>query len=89
MHLLLMRKCHNVINFAIGKWNPSVESLDDLFCAAFLYIEQVLQSSIEAQVNGIVVVADFKNYGLIHVRNTSPFRLRQMSRFLQVCIIHS
>jgi len=73
-----------LIMICIGKWSPDIESLDELFCTGFLYMEQVLKSSIENQVNGIVVVADFKNYGLNHVRNTSPFRFRQMLSYIQV-----
>jgi len=50
-----------------------------------MYIEVIL-NSVETQLQGVVLIVDFKGYGLNHVRNTSPFRLRQLSHYIQVLI---
>uniref|UniRef100_UPI00358E5D43 alpha-tocopherol transfer protein-like n=1 Tax=Myxine glutinosa TaxID=7769 RepID=UPI00358E5D43 len=65
-----------------GKWNPSENSIVDNFKAMIMTLEKLIESE-ETQVNGIVMLADFKDIGLAQVVHFSPYFAKRIMTVTQ------
>ncbi|XP_032817752.1 alpha-tocopherol transfer protein-like isoform X1 [Petromyzon marinus] len=65
-----------------GKWNPSTTPIIENLRAMYMTLELLLQSE-ETQVNGIVLLGDYKGLGLAQVTNFSPYFVKRMTTVLQ------
>lgn len=61
----------HIFIFRAGLWNPEESTLDDIF-RCNLYCLQRLAAEPEAQLNGIVAIADLHNIGLYQARHFTP-----------------
>ena len=68
-----------------GRWNPEAHSLEDILRAMILQLEYLI-TSVETQINGIVLIADFNNFSLYQARCIRPWYFQLMSSLVQVYI---
>lgn len=66
-----------------GRWNPEEHSLEDMLRAMIIQLEHYIQS-IETQINGIVLIADFTDFSLYQARCIRPWYIQMMSALVQV-----
>jgi len=64
-------------------WEPETETYEDLLIASLLMADE-LTNSLETQYNGAIMIVDFQNLGLKHVRQATPSRARYIARVAQV-----
>lgn len=65
-----------------GKWNPLENSLVDNFRAMIMTLEKLIESE-ETQVNGIVMLADFKDIGMAQVMHFNPYFAKRITTVTQ------
>ena len=65
-----------------GRWNPEAHSLEDILRAMILQLEYFI-TSVETQINGIVLIADFNNFSLYQARCIRPWYFQLMSSLVQ------
>jgi len=71
-----------------GRWEPCEHGLEDVLRALVLQLEHLIVSE-ETQVNGIVLIADFKNFSLYQARCLRPWYFQMMTSLVQVRILCS
>jgi len=70
--------------FRAGVWDAYSVSLDDIFRANYLYLEEMIASE-ETQVNGIIAIVDFAGLGWSHVRSFTPRQAQRVISLVQDC----
>jgi len=63
-------------------WNAYKFCLDEALAALFMVIDESLES-IDTQLNGLVVLVDFKGFGFAHARQVGPSRIQAVVGILQ------
>ena len=71
-----------MVGFA-GRWEPSEHSQEDALRAMILTLEHLIESE-ETQVNGIVLIADFRDFSLHQARCLRPWYFQLMTSLVQV-----
>lgn len=69
--------------FRAEKWDPRESTPADLFSANYLCLEMLAKEA-KTQVAGIVVVMDFKGFGLSHVWSVSVEDVKNLANLIQV-----
>lgn len=74
-----------------GRWDPENHSLEDMMKAMVLQLEYLI-STVETQINGIVLIADFTGFTFHQARSIRPWYFQVLSSLVQVycsklCII--
>ena len=65
-------------------WNPSERTLLDNLRANLIGIETLLEDE-ETQINGIVIIADFRGFGFAQARGLQPMVFRNYANILLNC----
>ncbi len=66
-----------------GRWNPAEQSFEDVLRAMVLQLEHIIESD-ETQVNGIVYIADCREFSFYQARNLRPWYFPLMASLAQV-----
>lgn len=69
-----------------GQWDPETQQLEDILKSMVLQLEYLIESP-ETQVNGIVLIADFKDFTLYQARCIRPWFFQMMSSLVQVSTV--
>jgi len=67
----------------IDRWNPRQHSFDNILASLFLMLDEAVDST-DTQLNGLVVLVDFKGFGLSHARQVGPSRIQAIVTIVQV-----
>lgn len=68
---------------SIDRWTPSNYPITENIRAIYLTLEKLIQSE-ETQVNGIVILADYKGVSLSKASHFGPFIAKKVIGILQV-----
>ncbi|XP_064597382.1 alpha-tocopherol transfer protein-like [Liolophura sinensis] len=71
-----------IVVFRPGLWNPEKYSLNDVFRANYLTLSKLIEDE-ETQVNGFVLLGDFKGVSWPHVRQISPSFAKRFTHVIQ------
>ncbi|XP_060565183.1 alpha-tocopherol transfer protein-like isoform X1 [Ruditapes philippinarum] len=71
-----------VMIFRPGKWDPSKYAIDDIFRANFISLTKLVEEE-EAQISGIILLADLKSMGWKQTRRLKPLLARRIIGLLQ------
>ncbi len=66
-----------------GRWDPEVHSLEDMMKSMVLQLEHLI-TSVETQINGIVLIADFTEFSFYQARSIKPWYFQMLSSLVQV-----
>ena len=66
-----------------GRWDPTAQSLDDIFTALVMQLDHAIED-VHNQINGIVLLADFKDVSLYQAAHISPTYVRLITTLVQV-----
>lgn len=66
-----------------GRWEPEQHSLEDMMRAMVLQLEYLIRS-VETQINGIVLIADFTGFTFYQARCIRPWYFQVLSSLVQV-----
>lgn len=77
------RKGRSVMLSFPGRWCPSEQSLEEVLRALVLQLEYLIESD-ETQVNGIVLIADFRDFSFYQARCLKPWYFQLMASLVQV-----
>ncbi len=66
-----------------GRWDPETHSLEDMMRAMVLQLEHLI-CSVETQINGIVLIADFTDFSLYQARCIKPWYFQLLTSLVQV-----
>ena len=67
----------------VGLWRDDISTLDDVFRCC-VYDFQILAGELETQARGLVIIFDFKNFGMNKMRDLTPSRLKIVADLVQV-----
>lgn len=88
MVLVSTSQGHVVLVFAIGTWDSKLYSFDTVLQGYILLLEQLLENE-SAQINGFVIIENFKHYSMAQAFALRPADLKKMVDMLQVgCNLH-
>ncbi|XP_064595918.1 retinaldehyde-binding protein 1-like [Liolophura sinensis] len=73
---------HVVLVFAIGTWDSKLYSFDTVLQGYILLLEQLLENE-SAQINGFVIIENFKHYSMAQAFALRPTDLKKMVDMLQ------
>ena len=79
------RRGRSVLVAFPGRWNPATHALEDILRAMLMQLEYLIMSE-ETQVNGIVLVADFKDFSLHHVRCLKSWYFQTVATLVQASV---
>jgi len=65
-----------------GLWRDDISTLDDVFRCC-VYDFQILAGELETQARGLVIIFDFKNFGMNKMRDLTPSRLKIVADLVQ------
>ena len=66
-----------------GRWDPESHSLEDMMKSMVLQLEHLI-TSIDTQINGIVLIADFTDFSFYQARCIKPWYFQMLSSLVQV-----
>ena len=66
-----------------GRWDPDRHSLEDMMRAMILQLEHLI-TSVETQINGIVMIADFSEFSFYQARCIRPWYFQLLASLVQV-----
>ena len=66
-----------------GRWDPVRHSLEDMMKAMFLQLEYLI-TSLETQITGIVLIADFTGFSFHQARSIKPWYFQHLASLVQV-----
>ena len=72
-----------VLLFAIGNWDAAKFPFDVVLQGYIFLLEKLLENA-ETQINGFVIVENFKNYSISQALSMRPSQLKKMVDMLQV-----
>ena len=73
-----------IFAFRPGNWDPSEHTLLDNLRANLIAIEMLIEDE-ETQINGIVIVADFRSFGFSQAKALQPFVFKNYGQVLLNC----
>uniref|UniRef100_T1IME0 CRAL-TRIO domain-containing protein n=1 Tax=Strigamia maritima TaxID=126957 RepID=T1IME0_STRMM len=71
-----------VLIFNMGKWNPKHNSMDDVHRANEMCLEIAIEEE-ETQINGVVCIANMKDFGIHQARHYTPTYLKHFASLMQ------
>ncbi|XP_021962950.1 retinaldehyde-binding protein 1 [Folsomia candida] len=71
-----------IVFIQVHKWHHAKHTLDEALGTLFMYIDQALDS-VDTQLNGIVVLVDFKGFGFGHARQVTPAKVQAVVNMVQ------
>lgn len=74
-----------IFAFRPGKWDPSQRSLLDNLRANLIAIEMLIEDE-QTQICGVVIVADFREFGFSQAKAMQPFVFKNYGNVLLNCI---
>lgn len=66
-----------------GRWDPATQTLDDVFRALVIQLDHAIKD-VRNQINGIVLLADFKDVSLYQAAHITPTYVRLVTALVQV-----
>ena len=67
-----------------GKWNPYEQDLLNIFRADLIAFQILLQDE-ATQINGVVIIVDFRDFGMAQARAMNPLTFKRFSNIVFNC----
>jgi len=72
-----------IVTWNMPKWDTTTYNLDHMLAALVLVLEELLLFSVEVQINGIVILANYDSLSMSHMTHFSPGRIKSVLQILQ------